>query len=263
MFRRYEETHFQRAYEIETVRKLIEEAGMKWEGVFDVETGKEPTACSERFISSQENRGNKKKEEEEMSDYMVRATAADGQIRAFAITSKEMTEEARVRHNSSPIVTAALGRAMSAAAMMGSMMKGEKDLLTLQIQGDGPMHGLTVTANANGGVKGYPGVADVILPPNAAGKLNVGGAIGSGVLSVIKDMGLKDPYVGQTELQTGEIAEDLTYYFAVSEQVPSSVGLGVLMNKDNTVRQAGGFIIQLMPFTEDAVIDAWSRKSHR
>ena len=195
-----------------------------------------------------------------MSDYMVRATAADGQIRAFAITSKEMTEEARVRHNSSPIVTAALGRAMSAAAMMGSMMKGEKDLLTLQIQGDGPMHGLTVTANANGGVKGYPGVADVILPPNAAGKLNVGGAIGNGVLSVIKDMGLKEPYVGQTELQTGEIAEDLTYYFAVSEQVPSSVGLGVLMNKDNTVRQAGGFIIQLMPFTEDAVIDALEQK---
>jgi hsp33 protein len=212
------------------------------------------------FISSQENRGNKKKEEEKMSDYMVRATAADGQIRAFAITSKEMTEEARVRHNSSPIVTAALGRAMSAAAMMGSMMKGEKDLLTLQIQGDGPMHGLTVTANANGGVKGYPGVADVILPPNAAGKLNVGGAIGNGVLSVIKDMGLKDPYVGQTELQTGEIAEDLTYYFAVSEQVSSSVGLGVLMNKDNTVRQAGGFIIQLMPFTEDAVIDALEQK---
>ena len=171
-----------------------------------------------------------------------------------------MTEEARVRHNSSPIVTAALGRAMSAAAMMGSMMKGEKDLLTLQIQGDGPMHGLTVTANANGGVKGYPGVADVILPPNVAGKLNVGGAIGNGVLSVIKDMGLKDPYVGQTELQTGEIAEDLTYYFAVSEQVPSSVGLGVLMNKDNTVRQAGGFIIQLMPFTEDAVIDALEQK---
>ena len=195
-----------------------------------------------------------------MSDYMVRATAADGQIRAFAITSKEMTEEARVRHNSSPIVTAALGRAMSAAAMMGSMMKGEKDLLTLQIQGDGPMHGLTVTANANGGVKGYPGVADVILPPNAAGKLNVGGAIGSGVLSVIKDMGLKDPYVGQTELQTGEIAEDLTYYFATSEQVPSAVGLGVLVDVDGSVKQAGGFIIQLMPFTPDEVVDALEKK---
>ena len=195
-----------------------------------------------------------------MSDYMVRATAADGQIRAFAITSKEMTEEARVRHNSSPIVTAALGRAMSAAAMMGSMMKGEKDLLTLQIQGDGPMHGLTVTANANGGVKGYPGVADVILPPNAAGKLNVGGAIGNGVLSVIKDMGLKDPYVGQTDLVSGEIAEDLTYYFAVSEQTPSSVGLGVLMNKDNTVRQAGGFIIQLMPDASEETISALEKR---
>ena len=195
-----------------------------------------------------------------MSDYMVRATAADGQIRAFAITSKEMTEEARVRHNSSPIVTAALGRAMSAAAMMGSMMKGEKDLLTLQIQGDGPMHGLTVTANANGGVKGYPGVADVILPPNAAGKLNVGGAIGNGVLSVIKDMGLKDPYVGQTDLVSGEIAEDLTYYFAVSEQTPSSVGLGVLMNKDNTVRQAGGFIIQLMPDASEETISVLEQR---
>ena len=189
-----------------------------------------------------------------MSDYMVRATAADGQIRAFAITSKEMTEEARVRHNSSPIVTAALGRAMSAAAMMGSMMKGEKDLLTLQIQGDGPMHGLTVTANANGGVKGYPGVADVILPPNAAGKLNVGGAIGNGVLSVIKDMGLKEPYSGQTILVSSEIAEDLTYYFANSEQVPSSVGLGVLMEKDNTVECAGGFIIQMMPFAKEETI---------
>ena len=190
-----------------------------------------------------------------MSDYMVRATAADGQIRAFAITSKEMTEEARVRHNSSPIVTAALGRTMSAAAMMGSMMKGEKDLLTLQIQGDGPMHGLTVTANANGGVKGYPGVADVILPPNAAGKLNVGGAIGNGVLSVIKDMGLKDPYVGQTELQTGEIAEDLTYYFAQSEQTPSSVGLGVLVDVDQTILASGGFLLQLMPNTDQKTID--------
>lgn len=195
-----------------------------------------------------------------MSDYIVRATAADSQIRAFAITSREMAEEARKHHNCSPVVTAALGRLMSAAAMMGSMMKGEKDLLTLQIGGDGPMRGLTVTADAAGHVKGYPEESAVILPPNAAGKLNVGGAIGQGMLSVIKDMGLKEPYVGQTRLQTGEIAEDLTYYFAVSEQVPSSVGLGVLMNKDNTVRQAGGFIIQLMPYTEDAVIDRLERK---
>lgn len=190
-----------------------------------------------------------------MSDYIVRATAADTQIRAFACTTRETVEAARVAHNTSPVVTAALGRLLSAGAMMGSMLKGERDILTLQVRGDGPMKGLTVTADSRGKVKGYADVPDVILPANAAGKLDVGGAVGSGILSVIKDMGLKEPYVGQTMLQTGEIAEDLTYYFATSEQVPSSVGLGVLMNRDNTVRQAGGFIIQLMPFVEDAVID--------
>lgn len=186
---------------------------------------------------------------------MVRATAADGAIRAFAVTSKELVEEAKNRHGTCPIMTAALGRLLSAGVMMGSMMKGEKDLLTLQIQGDGPGGGLTVTADASGHVKGYPHVAVIDLPVNDQGKLNVGGAMGNGTLRVIKDLGLKEPYIGQAALQTGEIAEDLTYYFAVSEQVPSSVGLGVLMNKDNTVRQAGGFIIQLMPFVEDEVIE--------
>lgn len=190
-----------------------------------------------------------------MSDYIVRVTAADTQIRAFACTTRETVEAARAAHNTSPVVTAALGRLLSAGAMMGSMLKGERDILTLQVRGDGPMKGLTVTADSRGQVKGYADVPDVILPANAAGKLDVGGAVGSGILSVIKDMGLKEPYVGQTMLQTGEIAEDLTYYFTTSEQVPSSVGLGVLMNRDNTVRQAGGFIIQLMPFVEDAVID--------
>ena len=190
-----------------------------------------------------------------MSDYMVRATAADGAIRAFAVTSKELVEEAKNRHGTCPIMTAALGRLLSAGVMMGSMMKGEKDLLTLQIQGDGPGGGLTVTADASGHVKGYPHVAVIDLPVNDQGKLNVGGAMGNGTLRVIKDLGLKEPYIGQAALQTGEIAEDLTYYFAVSEQVPSSVGLGVLMNKDNTVRQAGGFIIQLMPFVEDEVME--------
>ena len=190
-----------------------------------------------------------------MSDYIVRATAADDAIRAFAITSKEMVEEAKNHHNTSPVVTAALGRMLSAAAMMGVMMKGEDDMLTLQIQGSGPMKGITVTADAKGNVKGFPNVADVMLPPNKDGTLDVGGAIDLGILRVIKDMGLKEPYVGTVPLQTGEIAEDLTYYFATSEQVPSSVGLGVLMNKDNTVAQAGGFIIQLMPFTSDEVID--------
>ena len=189
-----------------------------------------------------------------MKDYMVRATAANAQIRAFACTTRETVETARASHNTSPVVTAALGRLLSAGAMMGSMLKGDDELITLQIKGDGPIGGLTVTADMNGHVKGYANVPDVILPANAQGKLDVGGAVGAGVLSVIRDMGLKDPYVGQIELQTGEIAEDLTYYFAVSEQVPSVVGLGVLMNRDNTVRQAGGLIVQLMPFAEEEMI---------
>lgn len=189
-----------------------------------------------------------------LSDYIVRATAKQAQIRAFAITSRELVETARQKHNTSPVVTAALGRLLSAGAMMGSMLKADTDILTLQVKGDGPMHGLTVTADAKARVKGYADVPDVLLPPNAKGKLDVGGAIGNGILSVIKDMGLKEPYCGQTVLQTGEIAEDLTYYFAASEQVPSAVGLGVLMNKDNTVRQAGGFIVQVMPFAEEATI---------
>lgn len=194
-----------------------------------------------------------------MSDYLVRATAAEAQIRAFACTTKTTVEAARQAHDTSPVVTAALGRLLSAGAMMGSMQKGEEDLLTLQIKGDGPMQGLLVTADSKGGVKGCANVPDVILPANALGKLDVAGAVGQGTLSVIRDMGLKEPYVGQTLLQTGEIAEDLTYYFASSEQVPSSVGLGVLMERDNTVRQAGGFIVQLMPFAEDATIDRLER----
>ena len=188
-------------------------------------------------------------------DVLVRATAANAQIRAFACRTTHMVETARQNHNTSPVMTAALGRLLSAGAMMGAMLKGEKDLLTLRIKSTGPAKGLTVTADSHGNVKGYADVPDVILPANAKGKLDVGGAVGPGYLQVIRDLGLKEPYVGQTVLQTSEIAEDLTYYFATSEQVPSSVGLGVLMNKDNTVKCAGGFILQLMPFAEDAVID--------
>ena len=195
-----------------------------------------------------------------MSDYIVRAAAADNQIRAFAITSREMVEKARQIHNTSPVATAALGRSLSAGAMMGSMMKGERDLLTLQIRGDGPLGGITVTADSRAQVKGYVNEPAVLIPANEKGKLDVSGAIGNGMLQVIRDMGMKEPYVGQTELQTGEIAEDLTYYFATSEQIPSSVGLGVLLNRDNTVCQAGGFIIQLMPYTEDKVIDALEQR---
>ncbi|MBM6738373.1 Hsp33 family molecular chaperone HslO [Faecalicatena fissicatena] len=187
------------------------------------------------------------------TDYIVRATAAGGQIRAFAATTRDLVEEARRRHNTSPVATAALGRLLTAGVMMGSMMKNDTDVLTLQINGDGPLGGITVTADSQGNVKGYVQNPDVILPPKN-GKLDVGGAVGIGLLTVIKDMGLKEPYSGQTILVTSEIAEDLTYYFANSEQVPSSVGLGVLMEKDNTVKCAGGFIVQLMPFAEEKVI---------
>lgn len=190
-----------------------------------------------------------------MKDYIVRATAANNQIRAFAATTRNVVETARAAHNTSPVATAALGRLLTAGAMMGAMMKNEKDILTIQINCDGPIKGLTVTADVNGRVKGYVENPDVMLPPNAKGKLDVAEALGLGVLNVIKDMGLKEPYVGQTILMTSEIAEDLTYYFATSEQVPSSVGLGVLMERDNTVKQAGGFIIQVMPFIEDAVVE--------
>ena len=190
-----------------------------------------------------------------MKDYIVKATAADNQIRAYAATTRELVERARQIHNTSPVATAALGRLLTAGSIMGSMQKGENDLLTLQIQCSGPIQGLTVTADSSARVKGYVVNPNVMLPPSDKGKLDVGKALDLGVMSVIKDMGLKEPYVGQTHLVSGEIAEDLTYYFATSEQVPSSVALGVLMNKENTVRQAGGFIIQLMPYTDEALID--------
>ena len=193
-------------------------------------------------------------------DYIVRATAADSQIRAFAATTKETVELARQYHNTSPVATAALGRLLTAGAMMGAMMKGEKDLLTLQGKGNGPLGGITVTADSAANVKGYVNNPEVLIHANEKGKLDVGGAVGAGILNVIRDMGLKEPYVGQCELQTGEIGDDLTYDFATSVQVPSSVGVGVLMDKGNTVRQAGGFIIQLMPFTSDEVIDRLEAK---
>ena len=193
-------------------------------------------------------------------DYMIRATAADGQIRAFAATTRNLVEYARAAHNTSTVATAALGRILKEGVLMGYMMKGEEDLLTIRIEGDGPIGGLTVTADSKGRVKGYAFQPSVMLPPNAQGKLDVGGALGVGVLNVIKDIGLKEPYVGQTILVSGEIAEDLTYYYATSEQTPSSVALGVLMNKNNTVRQAGGFIIQLLPGASDEMIDSLEKK---
>ena len=189
-------------------------------------------------------------------DRLIRATAADAQIRAFACVSTDMVEEARKRHDLSPVACAALGRLMTGGVMMGAMLKGDNDIVTLQLLGDGPIGKVTVTADSKGTVKGYVDNPSVMLPPNSLGKLDVGGAVGNGYLQVIKDMGLKEPYSGQVMLQTGEIAEDLTYYFVTSEQIPSSVGLGVLMNRaDMTVKQAGGFIIQLMPFASDEVLE--------
>ena len=195
-----------------------------------------------------------------MSDYMIRAVAAEGKIRAFAATTRDTVEEARRRHNTSPVVTAALGRLLTGAAMMGSMMKGERDSVILKINGDGPVQSLTAVSDSRGHVKGYAANSQVILHANEKGKLDVAGALGIGVLTVTKDMGLKEPYVGTSILVTSEIAEDLTYYFATSEQTPSAVALGVLMNRENTVRQAGGFILQLMPGVDEDTISALEKR---
>ncbi len=194
-----------------------------------------------------------------MSDYIVRAIAADGQIRAFAATTKDTVEKARQLHNTSPIATVALGRLLTGGAMMGVTMKNDTDVLTVQIKGNGPIGAMTVTADPKGNVKGFVANPEVMLPLKD-GKLDIAGAVGIGVLSVIKDIGLKEPYVGDTILITSEIADDLTYYYATSEQVPSSVGLGVLMTKENTVEQAGGFIIQLMPNATEEVIDKLEKR---
>lgn len=195
-----------------------------------------------------------------MEDYLVRAIAANGQVRAFAAYTKNTVETARQAHNTSPVVTAGLGRLLTAGAMMGSMMKGDRDVLTIKAEGSGPVGHYLVTADSKGNVKGYAANPNVILPANAAGKLDVGGSLGVGLLTVIKDLGLKEPYTGTCELVSGEIAEDLTYYFASSEQTPSSVALGVLMTKDNTVNVAGGFIIQLMPDATEETISIVEEK---
>ena len=195
-----------------------------------------------------------------MTDKIIRATAAQEHIRAFAVDSTEMVAEAREIHKTYPVVTAALGRLLSAGAMMGSMMKGDDDLITLTIKGDGPIGSLTVTADSHGNVKGFPGNPAVDIPARNGVKLDVGGAIGKGNLTVSMDLGLKEPYNGQVELQTGEIGEDLAYYFTVSEQTPSAVALGVKVGKDSSVMFSGGFIIQLMPDAPEEVIAALETK---
>ncbi len=195
-----------------------------------------------------------------MSDYIIRATAAEETVRAFAIDSTELTAEAREIHHTFPVVTAALGRLLSAGAMMGSMMKGENDKLTLQMKSDGPIAQMTVTADSHGNIKGFAANPSVDIPLKRAGKLDVGGAVGKGILTVIMDLGLKEPYNGQVEIQTGEIGDDLAYYYTVSEQTPSAVGLGVMVDTDSSVKHAGGFIIQIMPDAAEETIEALEAK---
>ena len=184
-------------------------------------------------------------------DYMLRATAANGQIQAFACITRETVETARMNHDTSPVVTAALGRLLSAVAMMGWQMKSEKDQLTLIIRGDGPVERITADADCDGNVWGFALNPHVDLPPKAAGKLDVSGAVGKGTLQVIQSIGMKEPYIGNSELVSGEIAEDLAYYYTVSEQLPSAVSLGVLVDRDCSVKAAGGFIFHMMPGATD------------
>ncbi len=187
-------------------------------------------------------------------DKLLRATTTNGEIRAFAANTKELVNIARTYHQTSPVASAALGRLLTAGVMMGAMLKSEKELLTLNIRGEGPIGGVLVTANGTGQVKGYVNNALVDLPLKPNGKLDVSGAIGPGTLTVIKDLGMKEPYEGQVELVSGEIAEDITYYFASSEQTPSVVALGVLVDTNYSIRQSGGFIVQLLPQASEATI---------
>lgn len=186
-----------------------------------------------------------------MGDTILRGVSNDGKIRIFAAETTELVNRAQQIHHSYPIATAALGRLLTAAAMMGTMLKGENDTITLRIKGDGPLEGVLAVGNAKGEVKGYSVNPGAVLPDKVPGKLNVGGAIGKGTLAVICDMGMKEPYVAQIELVSGEIAEDLTAYYAISEQVPSAIALGVLVDTDGSVIKAGGFILQLMPESTD------------
>ncbi|MBU5294178.1 Hsp33 family molecular chaperone HslO [Anaerosalibacter bizertensis] len=191
-----------------------------------------------------------------MKDYVIRAIDEKGTIRVFVASTTNLVEEARKTHNTMPTGTAALGRTLTAASIMGTMMKNEKESISIQFRGDGPIKNIAVVSNSKGEVKGYLGDPTVDLPLKSNGKLDVGGAVGrNGRVIVIKDFGLKDPYIGQSSIVSGEIAEDLTYYFANSEQQPSAVNLGVLVDRDLSVKAAGGYIVQLLPGTLDEDID--------
>lgn len=187
-------------------------------------------------------------------DHILRASAGNGAMRIFVADTRQTAQTSFDLHKTSPVMSAAMGRALTAAAIMGSMLKADDDLVSIQIKSDGPGAGLTVTSDSKSCVKGYPYNAMVDIPLKPNGKLDVQGALGYGTLTVIKDMGLKEPYVGQIPLVSGEIAEDLTYYFAKSEQTPSAVALGVLVDRDYSIKQSGGFIIQMMPDADDEIV---------
>ena len=189
-------------------------------------------------------------------DKIIKGTAKDGMIRVIGAVTTELVNEGTGCHNCSPVASAALGRMLTAGAIMGSTLKSEEEIVTLKIDGGGEAKGITVTAHSDGSVKGFIGNPNVDLPLNQKGKLDVGGAVGTnGLLYVIKDLGLKDPYVGQVPIHSGEIAEDLTYYFTISEQTPSAVSLGVLVDKDLSIKASGGFIIQMMPDADPLLAD--------
>lgn len=193
-------------------------------------------------------------------DYILRATAGNGSIRMFVADTKNTVQKAFETHKTSPVMSAALGRSLTAASIMGIMLKNEGDLITINIKGNGPGKGLTVTSDNNANVKGYCYENIVQIPLNSKGKLDVRAALGEGTLTIIKDMGLKEPYIGQVPLISGEIAEDLTYYFAKSEQTPSAVSLGVLVDRDYSIKQSGGFILQLMPEADEEIISSIEEK---
>lgn len=194
-----------------------------------------------------------------MKDQLIRAIALNGKVRAFAAQTTGILNELQERHKTMPVATAALGRTITAGAMMGAMLKGE-ERLTLQIKGDGPLGQIVVDANAYGEVRGYVDHPQVDIPLKENGKLDVSAAVGEGFLYVIKDLGLKEPYRGSTPIVSGEIGEDFTYYFAKSEQTPSAVALGVLVDRDYTVKASGGFILQLLPGLSDDEISDMEQK---
>ena len=185
---------------------------------------------------------------------LIRCITSDGCVTAMAVDSTEIVNKAAELHQTSAVVSAALGRLLTAASMMGNMLKGERDSITLRIDGDGPIGAVVAVADSKGNVKGYAVNNVVEIPLNARGKLDVGGAVGQGNLYVLKDLGMKEPYNGVIPLVSGEIAEDITAYYAESEQIPTVCALGVLVNPDLSIKAAGGYIIQLLPTADDTVI---------